>query len=67
MGWAAADLGPSQLGPGRLVQDRTYFQTELRRRINLISKEIAKLQSETDQIDRENINAGALEKRLGFS
>ncbi|TPX34377.1 hypothetical protein SmJEL517_g02996 [Synchytrium microbalum] len=50
-------------GPGRLVQDRTFFQTELRRRITLVNNEIAKLQTESDQIDRENSNTGALEKR----
>ncbi|TPX52694.1 hypothetical protein SeMB42_g01233 [Synchytrium endobioticum] len=50
-------------GPGRLVQDRTYFQTELRRRITLITAEITKLHAEAALIDKENANADALEKR----
>ncbi|KAJ3115659.1 Intraflagellar transport protein 74 [Phlyctochytrium bullatum] len=50
-------------GPGRVVQDTTYFQSELRQKINLLNNEIAKLTAESELINRENSNYTAFEKR----
>ncbi|KAJ3277281.1 Intraflagellar transport protein 74, partial [Borealophlyctis nickersoniae] len=41
-------------GPGRMVQDRTFYQSELRQRITLLSTELAKLNTEYDTMAKEN-------------
>ncbi|KAI8854786.1 hypothetical protein BC829DRAFT_161962 [Chytridium lagenaria] len=53
----------SNLGTGRVVQDITYFQSELRQKINLLNGEIGKLNSECDTVEKENSNYNAFEKR----
>ncbi|KAJ3040027.1 Intraflagellar transport protein 74 [Rhizophlyctis rosea] len=50
-------------GPGRMIQDRTFYHTELRQRINLISAEISRLNSEYENIIKENANVASFEKR----
>ncbi|KAJ3090365.1 Intraflagellar transport protein 74 [Quaeritorhiza haematococci] len=50
-------------GPGRVVQDKTYFQAELRQKINLLWGEIAKLNNEAEQIQKENSNYSTFERR----
>ncbi|KAI9364871.1 hypothetical protein DFJ73DRAFT_353433 [Zopfochytrium polystomum] len=48
---------------GRTVQDKTFFQTELRQKINLLTNEISRLTSEGDALNRENSNYATFEKR----
>ncbi|RKO88950.1 hypothetical protein BDK51DRAFT_27644 [Blyttiomyces helicus] len=50
-------------GPGRMIQDKTFFQSELRQRINLILAEINRLSSEYDAMVKENSNLSSFEKR----
>ncbi|KAJ3038636.1 Intraflagellar transport protein 74 [Rhizophlyctis rosea] len=50
-------------GPGRMIQDRTFYQSELRQRINLISSEISRLNNEYENITKENANVASFEKR----
>ena len=47
-----------------MIQDRTFYHTELRQRINLISAEISRLNSEYENIIKENANVSSFEKRL---
>jgi intraflagellar transport protein 74 len=49
---------------GRMVQDKTFFQTELRQKINLLTAELNKLNHEAEATNRENSNYAAFEKRL---
>ncbi|KAJ3108462.1 Intraflagellar transport protein 74 [Phlyctochytrium planicorne] len=53
----------STMGTGRQVQDTTYFQSELRHKINLLNAEINKLNNEADNITKENSNYATFEKR----
>ncbi|KAI9203192.1 uncharacterized protein BJ171DRAFT_569171 [Polychytrium aggregatum] len=53
----------SNQGPGRSIQDRTYFQSELRQKINLLTNEIGRLNQEAEATMRENANLIAFEKR----
>lgn len=50
-------------GPGRLIQDKTYFQAELRQKITLLSNELNRINQETEQVTRENANVASFEKR----
>ncbi|KAI8618335.1 hypothetical protein BC830DRAFT_1061535 [Chytriomyces sp. MP71] len=50
-------------GNGRMVQDRTFFQSELRQKINLLSAELNKLNSEAETMNKENSNYATFEKR----
>lgn len=50
-------------GTGRMVQDKTYFQSELRQKINMLTSEINKMSSEADIVNRENSNYATFEKR----
>ncbi|KAJ3196942.1 Intraflagellar transport protein 74 [Irineochytrium annulatum] len=50
-------------GPGRLVQDSTFFQSELRQKINILTTEIARLNAEAENTSRENANQNTFEKR----
>lgn len=50
-------------GPGRMVQDVTFFQTELRKRANSLVDEIQRLQTELEKENRENSNYEMFEKR----
>ncbi|KAJ3253843.1 Intraflagellar transport protein 74 [Boothiomyces macroporosus] len=54
-------------GPGRMVQDRTYFQTELRQKLNAITEEIYRLNNELDATNKENSNYAIFEKKYYFS
>ncbi|KAJ3121351.1 Intraflagellar transport protein 74 [Nowakowskiella sp. JEL0407] len=50
-------------GPGRVVQDKTFFQSELRQRITLLNSEITRINSEAQTIEKENSNYMVFEKR----
>ncbi|KAJ3147741.1 Intraflagellar transport protein 74 [Geranomyces variabilis] len=50
-------------GPGRMIQDITYFQSELRQKINLLSAELARLNAEYDVLSKENANYASFERR----
>ncbi|TPX54840.1 hypothetical protein PhCBS80983_g05707 [Powellomyces hirtus] len=50
-------------GPGRMIQDITYFQSELRQKITLLTSEINKLNNEYETISKENTNYTSFEKR----
>ncbi|KAJ3020606.1 Intraflagellar transport protein 74 [Thoreauomyces humboldtii] len=50
-------------GPGRMIQDITFFQSELRQKITLLTSEINKLNNEYDSMSRENANYLSFEKR----
>ncbi|KAJ3320564.1 Intraflagellar transport protein 74 [Boothiomyces sp. JEL0866] len=50
-------------GPGRMVQDKTYFQTELRQKLNAITEEIYRLNNELDATNKENSNYAIFEKK----
>jgi len=41
-------------GPGRQVADRSYYMGELRKKCDEMTKEIAKMQSETEQYNKDN-------------
>jgi intraflagellar transport protein 74 len=51
------------IGTGRMVQDRTFFQSELRQKLNMLVSEINKMNSEGESIMKENSNYAAFEKR----
>lgn len=46
-----------------MVHDSTYFSTEIRHKINMISQELGALKNEGDMITRENSNLASFEKR----
>ena len=48
---------------GRIIKDKTYFMTELRQKISLLSGELNRLNSEHDSVMKENANILAFEKR----
>ncbi|KND00683.1 uncharacterized protein SPPG_03805 [Spizellomyces punctatus DAOM BR117] len=50
-------------GPGRMVQDITFFQSELRQKITLLNNEVKRLCAEYDTLNKENANSAAFEKR----
>ncbi|EGF76616.1 hypothetical protein BATDEDRAFT_92593 [Batrachochytrium dendrobatidis JAM81] len=50
-------------GQGRMVQDVTFFQTELRQKMNLLTQEIYRIASEADTATKENSNYATFEKR----
>ncbi|KAJ3270746.1 Intraflagellar transport protein 74 [Terramyces sp. JEL0728] len=52
-------------GPGRMVQDKTYFQTELRQKLNAITEEIYRLNTELDATNKENTELRDLQGQLG--
>lgn len=51
-------------GYGRQVQDKTYFQSELRHRISMINTEINNLTNEADSLEKDSANMGVYEKRF---
>ncbi len=51
-------------GYGRQVQDKTYFQSELRQRIGMINSEINNLTNEADTLEKDTANLGVYEKRF---
>ena len=55
-------VGPA--GTGRMVQDRTFFQSELRQKLNMLVSEINKMNNEGETIMKENSNYAAFEKRF---
>lgn len=50
-------------GPGRMVMDRTFFLSELRQKIGLLSGELKRLSAEAEAAEAENSNYLAFEKR----
>jgi intraflagellar transport protein 74 len=50
-------------GRGRVIQDSTFFSTEIRHKINLVTTELSALKHESDVITRENSNLASFEKR----
>ncbi|KAJ1336333.1 hypothetical protein BSLG_007117 [Batrachochytrium salamandrivorans] len=50
-------------GPGRMVQDVTFFQAELRQKMNLLIEEIYRINAEVNLVTKENSNYAAFEKR----
>ncbi|KAI8895418.1 hypothetical protein BC833DRAFT_601295 [Globomyces pollinis-pini] len=50
-------------GPGRQVQDSTFFQTELRQKLNMITEEIYRLNTELENTNKENSNYMIFEKK----
>ncbi|KAJ3017081.1 UNVERIFIED_CONTAM: Intraflagellar transport protein 74 [Siphonaria sp. JEL0065] len=55
--------GNMPTGNGRMVQDRTFWQSELRQKIGLLTTEINKLSTEAETMNKENSNYAAFEKR----
>nr|KAJ3414893.1 Intraflagellar transport protein 74 [Polyrhizophydium stewartii] len=56
-------IRPKMQGPGRQVQDVTFFQSELRQKSNLLADEIRRLALEVEQVTKENSNYATFEKR----
>jgi intraflagellar transport protein 74 len=56
-------IGIHHSGPGRQVQDATYFQSELRQKLNSIVEEIHRMNNEIELTNRENSNYTAFEKK----
>jgi intraflagellar transport protein 74 len=50
-------------GPGRQVQDITFFQTELRQKLNAIVEETKRLHVQLEQQQKENQNYATFEKK----
>ncbi|KAI8924012.1 hypothetical protein BC831DRAFT_12143 [Entophlyctis helioformis] len=50
-------------GPGRMVQDVTFFQNELRQKVNILAEEIYRINTEIDTVTKENSNYATFEKR----
>jgi intraflagellar transport protein 74 len=50
-------------GPGRLVQDSTYFVGVLRNKVNAITEEIAKLQKEIDEHNKDQSQAHNMQRK----
>lgn len=53
-------------GPGRQVQDKTYYQTELRLKLAQISEECSSLAKEVESVGRENANFAVFEKKYAI-
>ncbi|KAJ3212909.1 Intraflagellar transport protein 74, partial [Clydaea vesicula] len=53
----------TSMGRGRVIQDSTYFCTEIRQKMNLVNNEIANLNKEAEIITRENSNLSSFEKK----
>ncbi|CAM9322557.1 unnamed protein product [Choristocarpus tenellus] len=49
-------------GPGRQVQDSSYFIGVLRNKMNMIQKEIVRLTEEIDQHNKESAQYGQLQR-----
>ncbi|KAI8825692.1 uncharacterized protein EV422DRAFT_137175 [Fimicolochytrium jonesii] len=49
-----------------MVQDVTFFQSELRHKIALLNSEINKLNNEYDTINKENTNYMSFQRRYGI-
>ena len=58
-----SEANRKQLGMGRQVQDRSFFFTELRHKISLITSEIGKMNAESEQITKDNTNFATFENR----
>lgn len=56
-------LRPSTSGPGRQVQDATYFQGLLRQKINEISTEINRMRTETEKSARDATLMAQLDRK----
>jgi intraflagellar transport protein 74 len=52
---------------GRMIQDRTFFMSELRHKVSLVTNEINKLNNEINVIEKENENYDAFEKKVDQS
>ena len=50
-------------GPGRMVQDSTYFVGVLRGKVNAITEEIGKLKKEIDENQREQSQAASMQRK----
>lgn len=50
-------------GQGRLVQDSTYFVGVLRGKVNAITEEIAKLQKEVDDFNKEQAQSSTMHRK----
>ena len=46
-----------------MIQDRTFFMSELRHKVSLVTNEINKLSNEINVIEKENENYDAFEKK----
>ncbi|KAJ3334231.1 Intraflagellar transport protein 74 [Blyttiomyces sp. JEL0837] len=53
----------SAQGSGRVVQDKTFFQGELRQKSNMLAAEINKLNAEAESTNKENSNFAVFERR----
>jgi len=51
---------------GRMIQDRTFFMSELRHKVSLVTNEINKLNNEINVIEKENENYDAFEKKYEY-
>ncbi len=47
-------MRPASAGPGRQIQDATYYSGLLRSKISLLSAEIGKLKGEIEQFNKDN-------------
>jgi hypothetical protein len=52
-------------GNSRAVQDKTFYLTHLKQKINYIDAEINKMHLESENALKENTNADALKDKLG--
>lgn len=50
-------------GAGRMVQDKTFFQAELRQKLSIITDENSRLNREVEATNKENSNYFVFEKR----
>jgi intraflagellar transport protein 74 len=50
-------------GPGRLIQDISFFQAELRSKTALLQQELARFATEQEAIERENANYAVFERK----
>jgi intraflagellar transport protein 74 len=50
-------------GPGRQIQDKSYYLGELRAKTSEINKELEKMRTEIDQFQKDNSTYNALERR----
>jgi intraflagellar transport protein 74 len=60
-------MRPQSAGPGRQVQDVTYFVGLLRNKITEITKEVAKLKGDIEQCNKDNATYTAVGYRIAFS
>ena len=56
-------MKPTTAGPGRMVQDSTYFVGVLRGKVNAITEEIARLQKESEEHQREQGQAASMQRK----